>query len=156
MSQKIKPILIQSLLVIVLSVLMVSAIVYAWTEPKVSPPDDNIPAPINIGNVTQSKLGGLGINGVFQSWNYTEIGVNSDSDNKIGIGRNSVVQIGSGSDSSVSIGSGSGSRVLLGIGNNAYVRTYYKTDLATKSGGNVNIGMGLRPVIFLTINASCL
>lgn len=36
--------------------------VVAWTEPTVAPPDENVPAPLNAGNIGQSKVGGLLLN----------------------------------------------------------------------------------------------
>ena len=37
-------------------------IVLAWTEPTQSPPEGNVPTPLNVGNVGQSKEGGLILN----------------------------------------------------------------------------------------------
>lgn len=34
---------------------------YAWTDPTAAPPEDNVPAPVNIGSTTQYKTGGLGV-----------------------------------------------------------------------------------------------
>jgi|GEM_PF-4748846 len=36
-----------------------------WSPPLVNPPADNIPAPVNIGLISQGKVGGLGVRGVF-------------------------------------------------------------------------------------------
>ncbi len=37
--------------------------VFAWQEPSQQPPQGNAPAPINVSNTDQSKLGGLGLGG---------------------------------------------------------------------------------------------
>ncbi len=37
--------------------------VFAWQEPSQAPPQENAPAPINVSNADQSKLGGLGLGG---------------------------------------------------------------------------------------------
>jgi hypothetical protein len=37
-------------------------LVLAWTEPSANPPNNNVNAPINVGNVGQSKSGGVIIN----------------------------------------------------------------------------------------------
>ncbi len=36
---------------------------FAWQEPSQSPPQGNVPAPINVSNTDQSKSGGLGLGG---------------------------------------------------------------------------------------------
>ncbi len=36
---------------------------FAWQEPSQAPPQGNAPAPINVSNTDQSKLGGLGLGG---------------------------------------------------------------------------------------------
>ncbi len=59
MFQKTKNILIQSLPAIILATLLVVAIIYAWTEPSVSPPGGNVAAPINVGTSLQAKAGTL-------------------------------------------------------------------------------------------------
>lgn len=38
-------------------------IVLAWTEPPQAPPQGNVPAPINVGSITQTKAGGLNLGG---------------------------------------------------------------------------------------------
>jgi len=47
--------------VLVISFLL-TYLVLAWTEPTTSPPDGNVPAPLNVGNTGQSKSGGLIVN----------------------------------------------------------------------------------------------
>lgn len=41
---------------------LVGYLVLAWTEPTTTPPGGNVPAPLNVGNVGQSKVGGLILN----------------------------------------------------------------------------------------------
>ncbi|MDP2966918.1 MAG: hypothetical protein Q8N87_00650, partial [bacterium] len=41
---------------------LVGYLVLAWTEPTTTPPGGNVPAPLNVGNVGQSKAGGLILN----------------------------------------------------------------------------------------------
>jgi len=64
MKEKVKRVLIESLPVILFSALIMALVIYAWQEPTQPPPQGNVPAPINVGDVTQLKNGGLGINGV--------------------------------------------------------------------------------------------
>lgn len=62
MNQTISP----KIVALVFSVLAVSFLtafyVIAWQEPTQSPPNDNVPAPLNAGPVGQSKAGGLILN----------------------------------------------------------------------------------------------
>jgi len=48
-------------------------LVFAWVEPGANPPQGNVPAPINVGNVDQYKAGRLGVytNGVDTSYGLT-------------------------------------------------------------------------------------
>ena len=41
---------------------LVGYLAFAWTEPTAPPPGGNVPAPLNVGNVGQSKEGGLILN----------------------------------------------------------------------------------------------
>ena len=77
MSQKIP--LYYALPVILLSTLLVAAVIWAWTEPTVAPPGDNVPAPINVGNSAQIKSGALQVNG-FRNIGTTVL------DSNVGIG----------------------------------------------------------------------
>ena len=43
--------------------LVISYFAIAWQEPTVPPPQEQVPAPINVGSVTQTKAGGLNILG---------------------------------------------------------------------------------------------
>jgi hypothetical protein len=80
MSEKIKATLFRSLPVIVFSILIATVFIYAWTEPTQSPPQENVPAPINVGAGTQYKSGALGIGGVFRGYS------NAIFDGNVGIG----------------------------------------------------------------------
>ena len=48
-------------------------LVFAWVEPGANPPQGNVPAPINVGNVDQYKAGRLGVytNGVDTGYGLT-------------------------------------------------------------------------------------
>ena len=50
--------------IIILALVLVTAAAYvkAWTGPTLSPPNGNVPAPINVGNSIQTKLGSLVLN----------------------------------------------------------------------------------------------
>ena len=51
------------LIIIIVFVFSISSFIYAaWQEPSLSPPDGNVAAPLNVGNVGQSKMGGLILN----------------------------------------------------------------------------------------------
>ena len=66
MFQKIKQSFLRALPVAIISLLLVTAIIYAqFQEPGAPPPQGNVPPPINIGSSTQYKSGALGIGGVF-------------------------------------------------------------------------------------------
>jgi len=58
---------------VLISFFAVISIVFAWQEPTATPPGNNVSAPINVGNVTQTKSGGLNILG------RVGIGTNSPS-----------------------------------------------------------------------------
>jgi len=47
---------------IILSLILVAGIAYAWSEPSVAPPNGNVPAPLNVSNIGQTKAGGLKLN----------------------------------------------------------------------------------------------
>lgn len=53
----------QSILSIVIGLALVAGLSYAWEGATKNPPEDNAPAPINVGNVGQTKIGPLGVNG---------------------------------------------------------------------------------------------
>jgi hypothetical protein len=50
---------IRFILPVLTLVLAFGSIVYAWTGPTASPPNNNTPAPINIGAMTQTKVGDI-------------------------------------------------------------------------------------------------
>ncbi|KKN91748.1 hypothetical protein LCGC14_0214160 [marine sediment metagenome] len=50
---------------IAFSFLFVWYVFAQWTEPTAVPPGDNVPAPLNVGGVTQYKSGALGVGGLF-------------------------------------------------------------------------------------------
>ncbi|MCH8741378.1 hypothetical protein IH779_00495 [Patescibacteria group bacterium] len=61
--QKTKELFFKSLLPILVSLFFVVAVIYAvWTEPEVAPPDGNVDAPLNVGSVSQQKIGPLILN----------------------------------------------------------------------------------------------
>jgi len=43
-------------------IFVLNYLVLAWTEPKQTPPEDNVPAPLNVGSDGQQKAGGLILN----------------------------------------------------------------------------------------------
>ena len=60
----------QSILAIVIGLALAAGISFAettWIGPTDNPPDDNTPAPINVGAGTQYKSGALGVGGLFQA-----------------------------------------------------------------------------------------
>jgi len=61
MSEKFQKFILSTLGVLVMSIL-VSYLVFAWTEPSQNPPGGNVPAPINVGPQGQAKEGGLILN----------------------------------------------------------------------------------------------
>jgi hypothetical protein len=61
MSEKFQKFLLSVFGVLTMSIL-VSYLVFAWTEPSQSPPQGNVPAPINVGPQGQAKEGGLILN----------------------------------------------------------------------------------------------
>lgn len=80
MKQKLKKLLKGSFFSIFAGVLLVTGIIYAWTEPTVAPPDSNAAAPINVSSVSQYKDGALGIGGVFRGYSVAIF------DGNVGIG----------------------------------------------------------------------
>lgn len=53
---------------VIIATLLVTTLIFAWTEPSTSPPGANISAPVNIGTSTQYKSGALGVGGVFRGY----------------------------------------------------------------------------------------
>lgn len=62
MFQKMKIRVLHILPAIVVSVLLVTGVIYAWAEPSVAPSGGNTPAPLNVGSSSQVKQGNLAIN----------------------------------------------------------------------------------------------
>jgi len=67
--------LIKSFFIAILIIGASAMVVFAWTEPTLSPPDGNASAPINIGTTSQSKLGNLGIGTTTVSYPLTVNGI---------------------------------------------------------------------------------
>jgi len=61
-------------------------LVMAWTEPSATAPAGNVPAPLNVGNITQTKTGGLKVDGIF----YAKGAFNADGGGASGGGLNIV------------------------------------------------------------------
>jgi uncharacterized protein (TIGR02145 family) len=69
------------------SVFLVSFVVLAdWQGPTDIPPEQNLPAPINVGSESQIKDGALGISGVFQTDTNTHLAI---TNGRVGIGTDS-------------------------------------------------------------------
>ena len=68
---------IQRFILLMVGVLAMSVaigyLVFAWVEPGANPPQGNVPAPINVGDVAQTKAGRLGI-GFFDPHYYLSVG----------------------------------------------------------------------------------
>lgn len=65
--QKAKKLFISSLLPILISLILIAAVIYAWTEPSQAPPtcpagEPGCDAPLNVGPIGQIKEGGLRLN----------------------------------------------------------------------------------------------
>jgi hypothetical protein len=54
---------------VVVGAIFFSLVASAWTGAPSSPPSNNVPAPINVGSVSQTKNGNLGVNGLTVSGN---------------------------------------------------------------------------------------
>ncbi|MEK9135268.1 MAG: hypothetical protein AAB451_03135 [Patescibacteria group bacterium] len=65
---------------IIASLFLAGFVVYAWTGPAGTPPNNNVDAPINVGDTSQYKSGAFGLGGLFHAF--------SDAifDGKVGIG----------------------------------------------------------------------
>jgi hypothetical protein len=60
MNEKIQKFILLAIGVLAMS-LAIGYLVFAWVEPTAPPPGGNVPAPINVGTTTQTKLGGFTI-----------------------------------------------------------------------------------------------
>jgi len=49
-------------IIIILGFIFISIAVFAWQEPSANPPNNNVPAPLNVSNNAQTKVGGLMLN----------------------------------------------------------------------------------------------
>jgi hypothetical protein len=80
MSEKIQKLILLAIGVLAMS-LAIGYFVFAWVEPTAPPPQGNVPAPINVGNASQTKAGRLGIGfldtGYYLSVGTTTAGVNA-------------------------------------------------------------------------------
>jgi hypothetical protein len=63
--------------------ILISYLVFAWTEPSQNPPQGNVPAPINVGSADQVKSGKLGVatDGIDSNYGLTV----GNSSNSLGI-----------------------------------------------------------------------
>jgi hypothetical protein len=67
--------IISSIFGVALAFLLTGLTVFAFTAPTTSPPAGNVPAPLNTGPQSQTKQGGLIINGELQTNNFCLGGV---------------------------------------------------------------------------------
>jgi hypothetical protein len=72
MNQKIQRFILLMVGILAMS-FAIGYLVFAWVEPGANPPQENVPAPINVGDVEQYKAGRLGVytNGVDTSYGLT-------------------------------------------------------------------------------------
>ncbi|MCD6412129.1 hypothetical protein J7K91_00360 [bacterium] len=68
-----KFILLKFLLIVAFGVALVCFLVYAWNPPAAPPPSLNVPPPINVGDMPQSKEGDLNIGKGLKYW-ITKLG----------------------------------------------------------------------------------
>ncbi len=54
--------------VLVALTFVLGTITYAWTGPTQTAPNGNVPAPINVGDSTQYKIGALGVEGLIRAY----------------------------------------------------------------------------------------
>jgi hypothetical protein len=150
MSQKIKNILIKSLPAIISSSLLAVAVIFAFSEPSQTPPQGNVPAPINVGSSAQIKGGPLQVNG------FRNIGT-TILDGNVGIGTTAPVAkldvVNGGQRIQFLTGTNSSNYTLsigvndngVNIANNSLIRGFNfgnanGTLLTITSSGNVGIG----------------
>jgi hypothetical protein len=67
---------VQTILIAALTLVGVSYAQAAWSGPTEAPPGGNVPAPINVGDSEQTKVGILNI---LNGFNVTGLGVTADS-----------------------------------------------------------------------------
>ncbi|MDP2648469.1 MAG: hypothetical protein Q8P19_01060, partial [bacterium] len=51
-------------LAILMAIMLGASVISAWTGPTASPPNGNVPAPVNVGTTDQVKNASLGLNGL--------------------------------------------------------------------------------------------
>jgi hypothetical protein len=109
---------------IILSLILVAGIAYAWSEPSVAPPGNNVAAPLNVGINFQYKTGGLEVNRG-TTGGHAEDGLNVANGNVFIGDLTSCSSIGTDSDGKLSCGTG-------GV-------TGYERKTFTKYDTNVNV-----------------
>jgi len=80
MKKQVSPKIVSLIFAILVICFAVAFYAFGWTGPTASPPDDNVPPPINTGGISQYKSGGLGIGGAFRAYS------NAIIDGNVGIG----------------------------------------------------------------------
>lgn len=65
------------LIIVILSILLIGLQIFAFTEPSSAPPGGNVNAPLNTGNIAQSKAGNLTLNALAITGNPLQIPNNS-------------------------------------------------------------------------------
>ena len=63
-----------------LVLLLIGNYVFGWTTPTATPPSSNLPAPINVGSIEQTKTGNLIIEGVLRLGQFTTANAPSGAD----------------------------------------------------------------------------
>jgi hypothetical protein len=129
MSEKIQKFILLMVGVFSMS-LAIGYLVFAWVEPGANPPQGNVPAPINVGTDTQTKLGGLNIAtqtgnvGIGTSTPAAKLEILHNADEILRLTR-------SGASYPAKFRLGADSALVLNVGN---------TDLLTLKNGNIGIG----------------
>lgn len=149
MSSKIKSLFINTIPVIIISSFIVSAFIYAWQEPTENPPEGNAPAPLNVSNIYQEKLGPLVLNrgganyGLIVEKGRVGFGTtNPDRDFTIRSTISSAyMNIKDYSGREVLLGVDSNGAILSAMSNHALIfRTINIERMRINSSGNVGIG----------------